>query len=181
VHEKCLREWQWAVIGGPNESRALRCSVCDSSFKCGFLGLPEKTPVSEGLWVRSAALFVLVLFAALVLLRICDDSDSGHLQAKELREGMLLVATDRIGTGFFFQSVVLLVEHSTLGAKGYVLNKSPASGLVKAGEMLGGPVAMGSHLATICLGSLPRSTGAGGAKEVAQGVWWQEAPCDGQF
>ncbi|CAE8698269.1 unnamed protein product, partial [Polarella glacialis] len=117
VHEKCLREWQWTVIGGPNESRALRCSVCDSSFKCGFLGLPEKTPVSEGLWVRSAACFVLVVLAALVLLRICDDSDSGHLQAKELREGMLLVATDRIGTGFFFQSVVLLVEHSTLGAK----------------------------------------------------------------
>merc|ERR1719367_237037 len=37
VHTSCLRQWQWTVIGEPNNKRAYKCGICGARFTCGLL------------------------------------------------------------------------------------------------------------------------------------------------
>ncbi|CAK0825492.1 unnamed protein product, partial [Prorocentrum cordatum] len=130
VHAGCLREWQRTVLRGPISAfdRVTTCDICRQRFRCG---------VPPALQLRLAGSFLgraLVNLPLLLAIPFCWTVAtgsyawlSGQLQpgVVGLGVGSLLVATDRIRTGIFARSVVLLVEHSAWGAKDWAHHHQP--------------------------------------------------------
>jgi len=192
VHTNCLRQWQWTVIREPNSKRAYKCGICGARFNCGLLGCESE--ISFHCWrfclgggsrhlglvgTAPAAVLVLLTMAATVLPLVLQSSPV--MEVPGLGAGTMLVATDRIQSGIFKQSVVLIVQHSKWGAHGYIVNR-PSQGKGRAAkpmhgdkdfmaatcdEGLGGPVH--HHLRAVLFST--NTTDRTKASEIVDGVW----------
>ncbi|CAK0825494.1 unnamed protein product, partial [Prorocentrum cordatum] len=178
VHAGCLREWQRTVLRGPISAfdRVTTCDICRQRFRCG---------VPPALQLRLAGSFLgraLVNLPLLLAIPFCWTVAtgsyawlSGQLQpgVVGLGVGSLLVATDRIRTGIFARSVVLLVEHSAWGAKDWAHHHQPPHERQRPHCPLPrGPRAQ-EHLRRSPLHGDVWADDAG-AVQVLDGVWWRE-------
>mmetsp|Transcript_148342 Transcript_148342/g.276343 ORF Transcript_148342/g.276343 Transcript_148342/m.276343 type:complete len:296 (+) Transcript_148342:50-937(+) len=182
VHHSCLEQWQWSVLDGPNNLRAVRCGICDELFDCGLLDGPMKvvkTLIKRQRWKAYLPGVVVVLtvccgVAAAVIGGVMVQTAS---EAHGLRPGCLLISTDEIRAGIFFQSVILMVEHSRWGALGFIVNKPIRSRELEPPAIvdgMGGPVQQHGHIAYLYANTTrsPENIPAG-LRSVLEGVWWQ--------
>lgn len=182
VHHSCLEQWQWSVLDGPNNSRAVRCGICDEFFDCGLLDGPMKvvnTLIKRQRWkayLPGVAGFLAVccgLVAAVLGSFMADPASEAH----GLRPGCLLISTNEIRHGIFFQSVILMVEHSRWGALGLIVNKPiPPRELDPPSivDGMGGPVERHGHIAYLYANATRTPTNIpAGLRLVLEGVWWQ--------
>jgi len=89
------------------------------------------------------------VFALSALLLLVLSGIEFEQEVEDLQKGSLLVATDRIRSGIFFQSVVLLVNHSRFGAKGLIVSAPDQSAAKSKNLHIGGPVQIQSYRAQL--------------------------------
>eukprot|EP00929_Paragymnodinium_shiwhaense_P122263 TRINITY_DN9489_c1_g1_i2.p1 TRINITY_DN9489_c1_g1~~TRINITY_DN9489_c1_g1_i2.p1 ORF type:complete len:395 (+),score=34.81 TRINITY_DN9489_c1_g1_i2:176-1186(+) len=189
VHRGCLQEWQRTTMRDKDRLRALRCTVCGSFFRCGMLGPPSqeasKDNDSPDIPQWKMTLLAVMGTVMFVIFHLCL-SFGESLEVKDLGAGSLLIATEAIRWGVFKQSVVLMVEHSRRGAKGYIVNRpyntsgasvwselpprDATTGLpvaIAGEEGYGGPVETSSHVAYL----YENATRCGRSRYVMDGVW----------
>jgi len=191
VHHSCLREWQLTVLSEPNNRRAVRCSICGEDFRCGLLDRPKGfatcfLPKGRKWWNLGGLGALAYAGAVLAVLMMCSQVDAPD--AHNLHAGALLVATDEIKSGEFRHSVVLMVEHSCWGAKGFILNRLPLhdrSGSIQNG--IGGPVSRNSYMAYLYESNISgfedtvllfdgntTNQDLPEVRQVLPGVWWRQ-------
>jgi putative AlgH/UPF0301 family transcriptional regulator len=139
VHLACLRQWQMSAVYSTNSERAETCNVCNAAFTYGLPTEQVTFRLRKNLIPFLVNFFrPLSFFFILFLLYLKQAKLVPGLQA-----GSILIATDEVESPAFRKSVILLLEHSSWGAKGVIINR-PATETVVANYVAAPPLSNSS-------------------------------------
>lgn len=140
VHLRCVRKWQQS-----QRHRAVRCNICQERYTCKLPKKPWIQKLVFDSWGTIAMIAIVMatlpmyispsICLALLYLRVQNLVPvfiNGRVRlvrqgepVDDLRRMMFLVAQDRMpSSSVFYQSVILLTEHSShTGSVGFIINK----------------------------------------------------------